>query len=97
MIDLLSCSTLDHGNVRMVTLKKSQSQTLGQEQCVHEPVLRFMVMLVMVSTLVLVKVFVISSMVSTLVWERARVRDQPKYFMAKEQTVEADLIIKSFG
>ena len=37
MIDLLSCSTLDHGNVRMVTLKKSQSQTLGQEQCVHEP------------------------------------------------------------
>ena len=51
----------------------------------------------MVSTLVLVKVFVISSMVSTLVWERARFRDQPKYFMAKEQTVEADLIIKSFG
>merc|ERR1719237_98018 len=32
-------------------------------------------------------------LVSTLVWERARERDQPKYFMAKEQTVEADLLI----
>ena len=29
----------------------------------------------------------------TLVWERARVKDHPKYFIAKEHTVEADLII----
>ena len=42
-------------------------------------VMRMMLMLVMI-------------LVSTLVWERARERDQPKYFMAKEQTVEADLI-----
>ena len=33
------------------------------------------------------------TLVSTFVWERARVRDQPKYFMAKEQTVEADLVV----
>ena len=31
-------------------------------------------------------------------WERARVKDHPKYFIAKEQTVEADLIIMNkFG
>ena len=35
----------------------------------------------------------VTLLVSTLVWESARVRDQPKYFMAKEHTVEADLVI----
>lgn len=44
---------------------------------------------IMVMRMMLILVMV---MVSTLVWERARERDQPKYFMAKEQTVEADLI-----